>query len=149
MKVFRLTKSRTISEAFNGQGASKYGGRWNSKNVKTVYCSDSISLCVLENLVHASSDLMPRLTLYSIDVPEHMIRKEAKSQEILNDPEQAAVGGDEWVRSGSSVALKVPSKIVPQEFNILLNPDHDDFRSLKPMEIGPFDLDSRLLNLEQ
>jgi len=64
--AWRLTTKKNESEAFNGIGASKYGGRWNSKGNKVIYSSESISLALLENLVHFDLDLSPKLYLFEI-----------------------------------------------------------------------------------
>lgn len=144
MKVWRLTKAATIAEAFNGNGASKYGGRWNSKNTKMVYCASSISLAVLEILVHADSDLMPPLNLFSVDIPDDLIVHNSFTGDLSKHADTKS-HGDFWIKANSSLAITVPSIIVQQEINVLLNPDHPNFKKITPESHGKFSLDQRLL----
>ena len=134
MRVYRLC--RASYPPYDGEGARRAGGRWNSKGARVVYMSENRSLAVLEILVHLS-DVLPDNVLGSADLPDDV------SPEILTDkelPENWAtlvVGeqyttrhlGDEWLRRGNSAALSVPS-VTSGERNFLLNPEHPQFRQI-------------------
>jgi len=144
LNFWRLTTRSTEEEAFNGQGASKYGGRWNSKGTKMVYCSDSVSLAVLENLVHFDVDIAPPLYLYEIEIEHKNIFSDPATTSLLKDESRSKAYGDKWVSSNKTVALKVASAVVANESNYLLSPEHTDFKKLNIVFHGLFDLDARL-----
>lgn len=151
MRVWRLCHQRFAATAFDGVGAKLYGGRWNHIGVPVVYCASTLSLAALETLVHhhapippddfvaLPADLPPRLKISSIamtDLPADWFRDPA--------PAQLQQLGSDWLRSLSSLALAVPSALVPQEFNYLLNPRHPDFQKLRIGEPQIFPFDQRL-----
>ncbi|MDZ8118764.1 RES family NAD+ phosphorylase [Pontiella agarivorans] len=141
---WRLVHSAYLADAFNGEGARLAGGRWNSEGFSMVYTAASLSLSLLEIIVHL--EFKETLKLYKaipVRVPEKKI--EAIDPAALpagwNTPlphPATLLTGNNWLRNQTSPALRVPSAIVPIESNILLNPAHPDFQSL---EIGePIDL---------
>ncbi len=147
MIVYRFTPEKYCEE-LNGEGAAKFGGRWNSKGRPVTYTSFSISLSLVELLVHSAGYneiLANRLTL--IEVPDK------HSTEILSgrlkpnwqlDESYSKYIGDEFLSSGSHLLLKVPSAIIPEESNILINPRHKDFSKVKISAIKKFHFDTRL-----
>jgi len=141
--AWRLTTKKNENEAFNGIGASKYGGRWNSKGNKVIYSSESISLALLENLVHFDLDLSPKLYLFEIKLNGLDILQEDLSKVDIKNLNSSRDFGDLWLKNSRSLALKVPSIIVPSESNILINPDHPKFKGIKIIHHGPFEVDSR------
>lgn len=144
MIIWRLTTRSKAAEAFDGEGASKYGGRWNSQGTKLVYCSDSVSLAVLENLVHFDVDIAPSLYLYEVEIKVSQVKMGSLDIKYLNDEEMSKKYGDEWTLSASSLVLSVPSAVINKQNNFLLNPNHPDFKIINIIEHGLFDLDSRL-----
>lgn len=146
MNIWRLTTRDNITEAFDGQGAFKYGGRWNSKGTKLVYCSDSISLAILENLVHFDIDIAPPLYLFEIEIENKQVYLDPKLKQLLSNERRTKQYGDEWVFSLKSLALEIPSAVVNREKNYLLNPEHTCFKKIKIIPHGLFDLDTRLTN---
>jgi len=142
--VWRLTTRDTTEDAFNGLGASKYGGRWNSKGTKIVYCSDTVSLAVLENLIHFDNDVAPPLYLYEVGIDDNKVLVDSSVDSLVTNLAKAKQYGDRWVTSSNEVAFIVPSAVIERESNILLNPEHSDFGNLKITPHGFFDLDSRL-----
>jgi RES domain-containing protein len=149
-RAWRIVKTRYADHAFTGEGARLYGGRWTSPGVRVVYASSSLSLATLEILVHLQSS--GPLTYYSVctvDFPAGLIeeidvRALPETWREYPAPVELRQLGDGWIRGESSVVLKVPSVIVPEEHNYLLNPRHRDFFSLSFSEPEPFDVDSRL-----
>lgn len=148
--AWRLVKSRHLQQAWNGEGARLFGGRWNSEGVPVVYLASSRSLALLELLVHLheAGPLSSYLQL-SIELPEAEV--ETLDPLVLPDdwrasPPPAALKaiGDRWVRERRSLALAVPSAIVPQETIFLLNPALPRARTLPVSKPEPVLLDARL-----
>jgi RES domain-containing protein len=148
--AWRITKRRHVKTAFTGSGARKYGGRWNSPGTSIVYTSETQSLAVLEMLVHLEQpDLLQRYVLIGITIDAALIETLDNSRLPRNwrsAPPSIALRrlGDEWAASQSTVALRVPSVLVPSESNFLLNPAHPDFHKLAIGEPTAFAFDERL-----
>ncbi len=147
MTLWRIVKASRVSSAFDGEGARLNGGRWNSPGLSAVYASATKSLSLLEILVHLDPVDAPkrwvgfRATLQpeqieTIKLPPRWPVREARTQHI----------GDAWLKSRTSVALALPSVIVPEEYNYLLNPAHPDFPKIDFGPPLPFALDLRLLS---
>jgi RES domain-containing protein len=136
----------------DGEGARRAGGRWNSPGIPVVYTSSALSLAVLELLAHTDPDLLPNdLYAFEIDVPDSLTadmldvsQLPAGWRDIPNHPACRAIG-DEWVERGNQVVLGVPSAVVPEELNYLINPAHPDTGRIKVVRSRPFSLDQRLL----
>lgn len=149
IKVWRLAKGEYV--ASNGDGAKKYGGRWNPPGLAVVYTSESLSLVALEALVHADSDLLPvDLVILSADIPDTLPIQSLTLKQLpskWNDfpvPSALQAIGVDWVRANKFVGLRVPSAVVVQESNVLLNPAHPDFSHIHWEDVGLFQWDSRL-----
>jgi RES domain-containing protein len=148
--TWRIVKAKYAEDAFSGIASRKHGGRWNPPGVAVVYTSDSPALATLELLVHIESDVLNDFALISCSFHEALI-DQVDSARIPDNfravPPPAALQqiGYEWVTNGSSPVLKVPSAVVPEQFNYLLNPEHPDFRSIDVGQPRPFTLDYRLL----
>ncbi len=148
---WRIVKSRYAAAAFDGEGARLYGGRWNSPGTRIVYTSSTISLGVLEVLVHLQkASLLSSYSLISARFDDAIVQRLASS--MLPDgwraypaPSELQRIGDEWVWSQRSAVVEVPSVIVERESNYLLNPAHPDFSSVVIDEPEPFTFDERLL----
>lgn len=127
-----------------------YGGRWNSPGTAMVYTAGSQSLAALEMLVHLdAADLMGKYVFFEVTIEESLIRALAEADLPRNwraDPPPSKLRrmGDAWVASAVSVALCVPSVVVPTEQNFLLNPKHPDLAKLKFGKAIPFRYDARL-----
>lgn len=120
----------------SGEGASLTGGRWNSKGVRVIYASESLALALLEIMANARRTIPPGKEFFTIDVPDDVRVEVLRSHDLparwmsAPAPRRIQEIGDEWIRKVRSVALIVPSAIVPHERNALLNPAHPDFRRL-------------------
>lgn len=149
-RVWRIVKRRYAEGAFDGVGARRTGGRWNSKGARMVYTAESASLAVLEMLVHlGTASLLPSYALVSADVDDGLVSRQPVDELPRNwrsSPPPVALQriGDEWLASGRSAALAVPSAVVPWETNYLLNAAHPDFARIEVDPPRPFDLDERL-----
>jgi RES domain-containing protein len=148
--AWRITKRKHVKNAFTGLGARKFGGRWNSPGTPVVYTAETQSLAVLEMLVHLETpELLQRYVLIGVTIDDSFIEKLNHSRLPLDwraepAPIELKSIGDEWVASKTSVALQVPSALVPAENNLLLNPAHADFRKLIIGDPVAFSFDQRL-----
>jgi RES domain-containing protein len=148
--AWRITKQRHVESAFSGEGARLYGGRWNSPGTPVVYVAQSQALAVLEVLVHLDSPaLLEKYALIQVDFDDASITSLNRVVLPTNwrddpAPAEAQAIGDDWAKKSRSVALRVPSSLVPAEFNFLLNPRHADFKNLKVHKAISYQLDPRL-----
>jgi len=148
---WRIVKSKWAASAFDGEGARRSGGRWNSSGVRIVYTCATQSLAVLEVLVHLEdSSILPSYSVIRAEFGDDLVESLEPSALPPNwadpvAPLETQRIGDEWIRQQSSVVLRVPSVIVPQEYNYLLNPQHPDFPAIKLGAPQHFPFDSRLL----
>lgn len=148
---WRIVKAALASQAFDGEGARAYGGRWNSPGVKMIYTADSPALATLEILVHLGNPtVLPSYVLMSATFNESLIARiephtlpvKWRSYPALPELQQR---GDEWILSKSSAVLAVPSAVVDYHTVYLVNPEHPDFPSITLSPPQPFDFDLRLL----
>jgi len=149
---FRLVKGRYADQAFDGEGARLSGGRWNSKGVAVVYAADSIALAALELLVHLQShEILNSYRLYRIEIGNTdllALDRRDLPEDWRHDPPPSSTArvGDGWVASNDSLALLVPSVVIPAQQNVLINPAHPRFqRAMKTVRQEPFEFDPRLL----
>ncbi|HMO64654.1 MAG TPA: RES family NAD+ phosphorylase [Verrucomicrobiota bacterium] len=132
------------------RGAScRRGGRFNSPGTAVVYVSAHQSLAALELLVHIVHHLPLRCVVFPVeweDLPEERLRPEELPPDWRSEPATADIMrlGDAWVRRGRTALLRVPSVVVPEEDNLLLNPAHPGFARLRVGEARPFSFDPRL-----
>lgn len=153
IRVWRLTDAKYAQQAFDGEGARRYGGRWNHKGSRVVYTSDSLALAALEQLVHISAGLpLPPRVALAVDIPDEIPRLEYFPEDLpegwrRSDGVKALRDlGTEWVLSARTAVLGVPSVVIPQERNYVFNPNHEDFEKLEFHEATPFEFDPRLLS---
>ena len=149
MLVWRLSAKQYWK--FDGAGAKAVGGRWNSSGYAVVYTSASASLATLEFLAHVTRMRRVRdLVLTSAELPDDMRIERIGFSDLpagwreFPSPEYLQKIGDEWITRRASAVLAVPSPVIPQENNYLLNPNHPDFKRVRPNRPVPFPLDPRL-----
>ena len=150
MKGYRLSRSQYAS--YDGEGAKRAGGRWNSKGSRVLYLSESRALCVLEVLVHLTDTLPDKYVLGEAAMPDDLsyeeVRESTLSSEwktfLISEQSQTRQVGDEWIARRSSAVLLVPSVVVGEK-NILCNPEHPDFRQIQFSAPIPFTFDTRLV----
>jgi len=150
MVVWRICSSRHT--AFDGEGARIHGGRWNRAGSAVVYTSESLSLAAMELLVHLDPRLLPSdLVCISAELPRDVKIQLVDAADLPANwrdypaAEELKDVGSRWLSSGESAVLSVPSAVIPQERNYLLNPAHPGFRRIKASKPVPFRLDARLL----
>ncbi|REL27753.1 RES domain-containing protein [Thalassotalea euphylliae] len=134
LPIYRIIKKKWVENAFDGEGARRFGGRWNSKGQGCVYVASSESLALLELLVHfhAKTVLSNYAVIKSYLDKEHVMTLGVLPENWRSEPAppQTARVGDQWLASEQSLALMVPSVIVLREFNYLLNPAHPAMQSI-------------------
>lgn len=136
--------------AFSGEGARTHGGRWNNKGRAVVYSSESVSLAVLEQLVHVEDPtVLDAFVVVSATLDEGSI--EILSPSSLPDdwrtypaPPSLKAIGDAWLSEGRSLALRVPSVTVRGQHNYLIDPAHPRFADIEVSDPEPLDLDPRI-----
>lgn len=130
---YRLVKQKWRHSAYDGEGARLYGGRWNSKGNACVYLASSESLAMLEVMVHIEDyALLEKYTLIEVSLNGDDLLQLPKDEWPTNwrvdpAPSSTAEIGDSWLESQSSLALVIPSVVVPRETNYLLDPRHPNF----------------------
>ena len=150
LRAWRVVKGKHKDTAFDGEGARQFGGRWNNVGKRMIYAAETASLALLELLVHTDSSLLPSYTLFPIDFDDSLVSTVESSRLPKNwrtfpGPPALKSMGDEWLESLSSPVLKVPSVVVPHEWNYLLNPEHSKFSSLEIGSAVSLEIDPRLL----
>lgn len=148
--AWRLARSRY--RALDGEGARRAGGRWNSKGVAVVYASSTLSLAALELLVHVDPASAPDdLVALGIEVPDDLLPATVAPADLpqawraIEPPATCRAVGDDFVERGETLVLSIPSVIIPQERNLLINPQHAGMSRLQVVHEAPFQFDPRLL----
>ncbi len=151
MNAWRITQQKHVKAAFTGEGARLYGGRWNTPGVPVVYLAQSQSLAIIEVLVHLETQaLLNRYVFLEATFDQSLVTtldRTSLPKNWQSDPVPKAVQkiGDNWAASNASAILRLPSVIVPDESNFLLNPRHPDFPRITISRPRPFRFDARLI----
>lgn len=150
MRVFRISNCNYIDD-LSGKGAAMYGGRWNSKGTYILYTASTASLALLETVVHFTGLPQQGFCLLELDIPgsKQLVLDEKKlSTGWRSYPSPAGLKklGDDFIKKGEFLSLKIPSAVFPEEFNFLLNPLHPDFKKIRIIRQKPFTLDQRLIH---
>lgn len=152
LRAYRLLAPRWVESALSGEGARKFGGRWNSVGTAMIYLAGSRALAALETLVHLTTPAtrakpfsMIEVTLPANSIETLSVAALPKDWE-LSPPAQATMTlGDEWLQSQRSLVLRVPSTLVPGEPNYLLNPQHPAMAEVTASKPVAFSFDPRLV----
>ncbi|MFY9976135.1 MAG: RES family NAD+ phosphorylase [Chromatiaceae bacterium] len=151
MLAYRLVKEHWAGSALDGSGARAYGGRWNSHGTPILYTSGSIALAALELLVHLGrGQVLGSYRQFTLSIPDSSVQRLDPSDLPLDWradrlPVSTARLGDGWAASRRSLALLVPSVIIPRQHNLLVSPSHPDFAAIAGNAASePFGYDPRL-----
>lgn len=150
MRVWRIAKGKYAHSAFSGEGARLFDARWNFAGAPMVYTSSSLALAAIEYFAHLDPSEAPtRLVSLMADVPENLGIERVEVAQLPRDWRRTDNKllqqlGTDWVKSQRSVALLVPSAAVEDEWNVLLNPGHPEFRKIHIVEPRPFHYDERM-----
>ena len=142
-EIFRLVRRERAADVMSGEGARLFGGRWSPPGAAVVYASESRALAVLEAFVHVTAEARTMaFVLYSIELPSRArLRRHRERPRSVHASQEA---GRAWLDDGSALALVVPSVLVPQEKNYVLDVRHAQFARLKVSKPEPFSFDERL-----
>jgi len=150
LRAFHLHKARYADQAFSGQGARLAGGRWNRPGAPMVYCAESLALATIEILVNLEDRRLLAGYHYAPVAFDERLVEVLAPRRLPNDwraipvSEATRALGGEWLEQRRSVVLKVPSVVVPSEFNYLLNPLHPLFADIEIGRSRPYPTDPRL-----
>ncbi len=142
-----------LADDLTGTGAQLTGGRWNQKGLPLIYTSATRALACLETIVHLNAGGLPlNRYLVAIDIPDptwaNARHETAATLAVGWDAEPAGKisidMGTTWLKAATTALLVVPSVIVPEECNVLINPAHPDSSSITATKIRKWTYDPRL-----
>ena len=150
MLVFRIVTRKQVATALTGEGARRYGGRWNFKGAAVVYTAGTGALALLEMLVQdqplrAEYTVLPVELPPSIEVAHISLDRLPKNWPESGDLEPTRAIGAQWLHEAKTAVLRVPSAVVPSEFNYLLNPAHSKFVRIRIGRVEKLSIDLRLI----
>lgn len=150
MLLYRIQKAKYATD-ISGFGSTLVSGRWHKAGKSPIlYTSSNISLAILESVVHLPPSVKPPdLLLLTLTIPDAYVIKVARDElpENWNKKgyyDDVQQWGTDWLQSGTSLAIKVPSVISP-DYNILISPTHPDFKTVAITESSPITFDERLI----
>ncbi|NQY11300.1 MAG: RES family NAD+ phosphorylase [Flavobacteriales bacterium] len=149
MLVYRLSRAQYKDE-LSGLGAAKFGRRWNSKDIEVIYTAQTRALANSEVAVHIPLSILPKdYYIVQIEIPKSVAIREVKQSELPagwnalpNKPVSQTIG-DDFIKDNKYAVLRVPSVVVKDEYNFILNPRHKDFPKIKILSTEPFPFDPR------
>ena len=152
MELYRIAHEKFVAD-LSGTGARLYGGRWNSEGQAAVYTASSRSLAVLETLVHTPLHLLQQMqfVLLTLKIPDAAtIEKVDPSSlppgwELWNYKQHTQRIGDTFLNNRKKLLLQVPSVVVPEEVNVVLNPAHPSMSQVRVLQQRPVRWDSRIV----
>ena len=150
MRIWRLCRAPYAADAFSGEGARRFAGRWNSRGVPMAYCSSSLALAAIELFVHLEPNLHPSdLVSIAAELPQGEPARTVELAELPeawweDDYDPLRELGDSWIRAKTSLAMMVPSAPLHSEWNVLVNPLHPALKKLKIDPPQPFHFDARM-----
>lgn len=147
--VWRIARRRYALDR-TGAGARESGGRWNRPGTAVIYAGRAVGIAALERFVHVAGVVPPDLVLVRIELPERYSVEEPASGDLPSDWDAVPIGpgsmdfGTAWAREGRSLVLHIPSAVVPEEGNAVLNPLHPEFAAVRMSILRDFHYDPRL-----
>jgi RES domain-containing protein len=151
LTAWRIANKKHADTLFSGEGAELYGGRFNSPGAKVVYTSASLSLALLELLVQGGpKDRLSELVCAQATFDSRLVAEldEDDLPEGWNSRPPGSISqsiGDQWISQGKTPVLRIPSVVVPDEFNYLLNPQHTKFAAISIGSVRGMAIDERLI----
>lgn len=146
MIVYRITTDKWCRNL----EASGNSARWNSRGSFMIYAAGSRALACLENIVHRSGEMSGKIyKVMLIEIPASLQIQEIKKASLhkdwknLTNYSYCQQMGNQWLKEGNSAILKVPSVIIDEEFNYLINPQHNQFKKIKLANVEEFSFDVR------
>ncbi len=150
MFLYRVCRNQ-YSHDLSGNGSKIHGGRWNSPGVPAIYTSSSKSLAVLESLTNTPPGILQDdFSILTLEVTGKAAIDEISIKNLPGNwnkypaPVNIVKTGDKWLLSGKTTLLKVPSAVIPSEFNFIINPLHPGMKKIKIVAIEKLNLDQRI-----
>ncbi len=150
MEVFRLSRKKYIRE-LSGKGAAIKGARWNSIGTEIIYTAENLALAMAEVAVHFTFATIPAdYYIATIFIPDEISINTIRIEDLparwnqfpyLKETQRF---GDRFVNENKYCLLKIPSAVVPGDYNILINPFHEDFKNIRVTKTVKFPFDERL-----
>ncbi len=154
MDVFRLT-SQQFANSLSGKGAALYGARWNSIGVEVIYAAANRSLAMAEVAVHFTLATLPKnFMMVTIHIPDEIeILKIDNSilpanWNVFTHPQSTQQIGDQFIADNKFCVMQIPSVVTKGDYNMLINPKHPLFETIKIIEVEKFPFDSRVFGGE-
>ena len=151
ISAWRIVKAKHKNRAFDGEGARIAGGRWSKIGIPMIYTADSLELAALETVVHLpKQELLKKIfTRIPVEFDARLVimlnpADIPKDWDSFPPSESTQNIGGEWALKKRSVVLKVPSTVIREEFNYLINPAHPDFKKLSIGSPVKFVFDARI-----
>ena len=151
MRVWRICRKPYAADPLGGRGGLFTSGRWHNRGQRIVYTSGSLALAALELLVHTDRAMLPPdLIQLELQLPDRLkirkidVRSLPRNWRSYPSPATLRKLGDDWLASGSTPVLQVPSAVIAEEFNLILNPAHADAGLVKVISKKKFSYDPRL-----
>lgn len=151
MQIWRICRRRYAKRAFDGEGSRRAAGRWNLRGDSLIYASPTLSLAALEAFVNLNAAKVPTdLVAIPGSIPDEVPRERWEVSSLPRNwrdrslPLSLQQLGSAWIRSRRTAVLLVPSAIIPEEFNTLLNPAHPEFHELQVGRPQRFLFDARM-----
>lgn len=147
MTLWRISNQVSLA----GDGGMRASGRWHTRGRRVVYCSESPAAALLEILVHFEidvRDLPTRYRLLKLRAPDALVEDLLATDlptDWLEHIDRTRAIGDRWLQASRSALLRVPSAVVPETFNVLLNPRHAHAGQIELAQVSEHALDPRLL----
>jgi RES domain-containing protein len=154
VRIWRIARAPFL--ALDGEGAHLFGARWSSEGTAVVYAASHLSLAALEYLVHVDIEDVPAdLMAVEIEVPDDAEQRVVEVGDLppnwraTSAPRACRALGDDWAAAGKELVLRVPSVLIPEESNVLVNPAHPRAGEVRALGERPFVYDPRLLGRER
>jgi len=150
--AWRIAKQKHLSAGLSGEGARIYGGRWNPAGVPVIYAAESLSLAALEIIVHLEREqlLYHRYVKIPVTFKNSLVytlprKKLPEDWDSLPPSESTQKMGRKWIEQAKHAILKIPSTVIREEHNYLINPAHPDFSAIEIGKPRRFEFDQRLI----
>ena len=150
MRLWRIATRQWALDT-SCDGARQYGGRWNPVGTPALYAGTSIELCALEKFVHLAGAAHPPLVLVAVDLPDDAVIHPPPPVSALPPdwadlpaPASTQEYGRRWLDSGSALAMLLPSAIIPESNNALVNPRHPAYGRVRLSVVRAFSFDARM-----
>jgi RES domain-containing protein len=151
LQAWRLVREARADDAFTGEGTRLYGGRWNPVGTRATYLSATRSLAALEVLVHQAERIpVGKFLFYEVRFSSALLTTVSEIDLPANwrtfPPQKSTVEiGRQWIAANTSAVLEVPSILIPEESNFLLNFEHPRATEIEVRDPKPFAFDPRYL----